>query len=85
MAQQNDDIMDDGAAGGNAVRVEPGVEGDHQDERSDVSSEVFGEDAVMQAAARAAEITQKQKDDKEKDGAEQGSKLSSSPADTSIQ
>ena len=33
MAQQNDDIMDDGAAGGNAVRVEPGVEGDYQDEK----------------------------------------------------
>ena len=56
MPQQNDDIMDDGAAWGNVVRVEPGVEGDSQEERSDVSSEVFGDDAVMQAAARVAEI-----------------------------
>ena len=39
----------------------------------------------MQAAARAAETAQKQKDDKEKNDTEQDSKLSSAPTDTNLQ
>ena len=79
MAQVNADIVND------LVDLAAEEATDHEEERSDVSSEVFGEDALLRAAARAAEIAQKQKDDKDKDDAEQDAKSSSSPADANLQ